>query len=532
MSTILAMRFDWKDWGVLALYFVLLAVTGYVFGRRKQHDVRDYFLGGRSMPAWAVAISVLATSLSAATFIGGPQQAYDGDLTYLSANIGAVLASLLIALYFIPRYYRHDVATVYELMEIRFGPLARRATSIAFMIGRVLASGARLYMAALAAALIFVSGRVEPQHIIAGVVVLAVIGVIYTLAGGIRSVIWTDVVQTIVFVFAALVSLLILFNRLSDAGDIATTLDSKLTVFRLGLDFDEPGLGFSLSDRYTLITALIGFTIFNLAAYGTDQDLAQRMLTCRSAARGSASMISAILMGLPVTALFMGVGLLLYLFYRLPGMEAPERSEQVFLQFILNEMPHGVGGLMMAGLFAAALSSFNSALNAMASSFVNDVYRPMRSRQSERHYLVVGRIAVVGCGVLLCYTAIICIILQTYRKQTLIDFALSIMIFAYSGLLAAFLTALFTRRGSEMSITIGLIVGFIAAFLCDPLIWATWLSGFGDATAWLAEAEISFPWRMVFATLIAFVVCCLGRSPAAVEGPGSPGKAETGDQGA
>ncbi len=289
-------------------------------------------------------------------------------------------------------------------------------------------------------------------------------------------------------------------------------------VLELGLDWRRAGLGFDPSATYTLLTALTGMLLLNIGAYGTDHDLAQRMLTCRSAAKGSSSVVLAILIGLPVTFLFLAIGLLLYIFYSRPelmGVAAPaygiEDTRQVFLSFILHEMPPGMAGLMMAGLFAAGLSSLNSALNAMSSSLVNDWYRSLVPGHDERHYLRAGRCAVVGWGVVLGGFAITCIYWQQLAGGSLIDFALGVMAFAYSGLVAVFLTLLFTRRGNGTSAVLALATGFLAVLLLQPWAmaiwtrWALWLPyGWG-------AVRIAFPWQIVIATSIAMAVCCAGR---------------------
>jgi Na+/proline symporter len=361
---------------------------------------------------------------------------------------------------------------------------------------------------------------VDQGHLVLAILVLAVVGITYTLIGGIGAVIWTDVIQTVVIVGAALAALLVLLQRIPvGVGEIWSVLESpgpgqpsKLTVLDPGIHPGAPGLGIDLAAPFTLLTAVLGWTLFNAAAYGTDQDMAQRMLTCRSAARGSWSAIVAILAGIPVTTLFMVLGLLLYVFYARPDVMGtaapayePEGSRKIFLEFILREMPRGLCGLMMAGLFAAALSSFNSALNAMASTFVGDTYRKLRPRRDERHYLLVGRLAVVGWGVVLAAFAVGCIWWQPRSKETLIEFALGVMAFAYAGLLAVYLCAIFTRRGSSGSVLAALATGFVMVFVLQPQVWSVWAP---DA---VADVTLASPWRLLVAVALAFIVCCLGR---------------------
>ena len=499
-----AVGFQLSDWLVLGAYFIVLIITGWLFTRR-QRNTDDYFRAGGRIPMFAAAVSLLATSLSAATFIGGPQQAYTEDLTYLSANIGSIIAIVVVALFFIPAYYRNNVATVYGFLARRFGTKSSMAASGAFLIGRVFASGARIYIAALPASLI-VFGDIKANHLVISIAVLSFVAIAYTLAGGIRSVIWTDVIQTCVFVGTAIIALVVLLHKIPlTLPEIIEALrypgeglSSKLTTLKLGFS------DFSAKENFTILTAIFGFTLLNLGSYGTDQDMAQRMLTCRNARKGSQSAVTAIIIGLPVTALFMIIGLLLYIFYSRPdlmGAAAPieqvEGSRQVFLQFILSQMPTGMTGLMMAGLFAAGLSSLNSALNAMSSVLISDFYKKIRPERSEHHYLFVSRIGVIACGVVLPLFAVFSVFWQQAQPETtLIDFALRVMVFAYSGLVAVYLTAMFTRRGNNTTVIAALVTGFIVVILLQTCL----------------IEKLAFPWFMLIATSVAFGVCCLGKS--------------------
>ncbi len=492
--------FQFWDGLVLGGYFCLLVVTGLVFTRR-QTDTDDYFRASRRIPMLAAAVSFLATALSAATFIGGPQQAFVGDLTYLSANLGSIIAAVVVALFFVPAFFKHDVPTVYGLLRVRFGVRSSMAAGGTFLAGRVFASGARLYIAALPASWI-IYGDIGTRHLLISIAVLTLVGTTYTLAGGIRSVILTDVIQTVIFVGTAVVACVVLLDKIPlGLGGIIDALKhpaagepSKLTVFKLGLD--------GLNAKYTLLTAVFGFTLLGIGSYGTDQDMAQRMLSCRDAKRGSLTAITGILIGLPVTALFMGIGLLLFIFYRRPDIMAEAApvyavggGRQIFLEFLLHEIPVGLTGLMMAGLFAAALSSLNSALNAMSSSLINDFYRRLRPGRDERHYLKAGRSGVALCGAVIGLFAVGSAFWQeAHPEATLIDFALQVMIFAYAGLVAVYLTALFTRRGNETSVIAALGVGFAVA-LTLTMAWG---------------ANIAYAWTMLISTGLAFAVCCLG----------------------
>jgi len=515
--------FGGLDWVVLGGYFAVLAVTGWWLSLKKQQGTDDYFLAGHGMPTWAVAFSVVATALSAATFIGAPEASYNGDLTYLSSNIGVVVAVVIVAVLFIPAFYRHRVTTVYELLEDRIGPRAKLAASWMFMVGRVFASGSRIFIAAIPAALILFGPDAGALHLVCAIAALTVVGVAYTLVGGIRSVIWSDVIQLFVFVGAAIAAMFVLLDRIPiGVGEMVHVLSnpvpddpeaaSKLTVLKVGVDEAQP-MGIDWSSDFTLITALTGLVVLNVAAYATDQDLAQRMLTCRNAVKGSASVVWSLALNIPITALFLLVGLLLYIYYQRPdvmGDAAPTyemvRSQKVFANFILHEMPVGLKGLLMAGLFAAGLSSLNSALNAMSSAFVSDFYRQWRHGRDERHYLLVGRIAVLAWGVILGSFACLCVYWHRASGGDLIAFALMVMVFAYAGLVAVFVIVIFTRRGSEASVIAALIVGFVTVLLLN---WQPWVGEDGAGTL-----SLGFPWKMLIASGLAFGVACMGRRSA------------------
>lgn len=495
------------DWVVLLGYALVLLVSGIVVARRKNETPDDYFLGSRSMPWWAVAISLLATSLSAATFIGGPQQAYGTDLTYLSATIGGVLGAVIIAIVFIPRFYQHGVATVYELLEHRFGPVARIWSSVMFMVGRLLASGARIFMAALPLAMIVFGSDADLGWMQFSIAIgaLVLVGVAYTLVGGVASVIWTDVIQFVVFVGCALFASVLIWSRIDlPASEIIEMLQTGRDDGSSKLKLLDPGVNpVNFKANYTLLTAITGWTLFNVAAYGTDQDLAQRLLTCKTATKGSMSIIGGIVVGIPVTLVFMCLGLLLFIFYKTqpPTEYAIDETPRIFLLYILHELPAGLTGLMLAGLFAAGLSSLNSALNALASTFVTDIYQRCYPDMPPRHYVAMGRLAVIGWGLVLGGFALGCALVYDASQTTLLDFALGVMMYAYTGLVAVFLVALLTKRGNTISVIAALIVGAVLVASMRyrvPDVGPDWFYG------------LAMPWQMMVASTAAFFVCVIG----------------------
>jgi SSS family transporter len=520
------------DWVVLVGYFGLLALTGWWFSRRENTDTADYFLGGRKMPAWAVAVSIVATSMSAASFIGVPQAGYTGDLTYLSTNIGMVLAAVVVAFVLVPAFYRHRVQSIYEVLDHRFGPTAVKATSATYMVGRVMASGVRVYIGAIPASIILFGDQgMEPANLCVAIGVLTVVGIVYTLVGGIASVIWTDVIQMAVLLSAAVLAIGLIASQLpfgfgESIAALRAPADGAASKLVL-LDFGVAGADPWWQRPFSLPAVLVGFTLMGIASYGMDQDLTQRMLTCKDAKTAAKSVLGGIVLGIPSVAVFLVVGLLLYLYYGRPdlwaahGGSAPvvgERdSRRVFLDFIIHHMPAGVSGLMIAGLFAAGLSSLNSGINAMAATLVRDFYRGWVPGREERHYLRVGRVAVVGWGIVLGGFAMLCVFWERSRSNDsgLLVFALNVMTFAYAGLIGVFATALLTRRGRAEGVVAALLVGFISVLLMQEFVWK--IVGGGQMPPWAARlgmdevTKLAFVWKLTVGAALATAVCAVPR---------------------
>lgn len=521
--TLTLAAFGALDWAILAGY--LLAVLGLgALASRGQEDSESYFLGGRSMPTWAVTLSIVATSLSAATYVGVPQLTFRGDLSYLILNIGGVLGALAIAVFFLPRLYAAGTTTIYGVLGQRYGPGGTLAASVAFLFGRLLASGARLFMAGIAFSLIL-TGELSLRSIIFAIVLFGVIGTVYTCMGGIRAVIWTDTLQIVLVVGAALAALGFLLSEIPlSTGEIVDYLSERdrLKVVKSG--FVE-GKGFNWADSMTLVAAF-AVLFQNMGSYGCDQDLVQRMMTTRSGWRASLSLMLSQLVAMPVVFLFMVIGLLLSIFYGAPevmGANAPTDvladDRGVYPQFLVRHMPTGMAGLAMAGMFAAAMSSLDSAINAMASSLVADVIQPLRERYGsglakpeDKEDLGTPRLAVVGMGLTLIAFAVVAAILQQSGDKRLIDFALGVMTFALSGLLGVFCAALFTARGNVYSMMAGLVTGALVIVLIQnaPGISA-WLSELGLLSK--PVGRLAWPYWMAMASPLSFLVTIIPKGP-------------------
>ena len=345
------LAFTVYDWGILLAYVALLAFAGYQATRRTK-TADDYFLAGHHAPVWLVAVSVLSTMQSAATFLGAPDNSYRGDYSYLTSNFAAIIAAFIVARFLIPRFYAIGATTVYELLEARFDATARRAAAGMYLIGRILASGARLYLAAIAVSMIIFLD-VEPQHIVIASAVLVVFGVVFTLFGGLNAVIWSDLVQVVLYLGGAVLVLIFLLVKIpAPAPEIWDALQSapdgmdKLRLFDWSFDFTKP---------FTVWAILTGLVLLNIGNTGLDQDTTQRFLACENAQSGKRALYASMWAAIPVVALFMAIGSLLHIFYNRPDLMGVSvgatnafagEKITVFMSFILSEIPPGLRGLV------------------------------------------------------------------------------------------------------------------------------------------------------------------------------------------
>lgn len=508
-------QFEWADWAVIAAYFAVVIGLGAVLSRRGAPNAQDYFLAGRAMPIALITFSVLATTQSAATFLGGPDTGFRGDYTYLTSFLGAIVASILVAVLVLPRLYGAGVSTVYEYLDRRYGPRAMRAAGAMYLVGRVFANGARLFMAALAVAMILF-GAVNLTTIVAASAIITLIGLVLTISGGLRAVVASDALQFVVYVGAALVILAGLWQVLDVAP--ATIVEALRNTPEGQNKLTFVDASWRLDDPFTLPAILTGVTLLYLANFGLDQDTTQRLLAAKDARRAGLALLLAALLTIPIVFIFISLGQGLYLLYERPDIIAarpalmPEegvRSVTVFMHYILTELPAGLKGLAAAGVLAAAVSTLNSGLNSMASVAVADFYRPWAGPAASAHDdVVAGRVAMGVMAALLFAMSVLCYVWQQSSDIPLLQFALQVMTFAYAGLLGVFATALLTRRGSETSVIAGLVVGFVLMVVSEPAIGAQ----LGVPDAYLSAA---FSWKLLVGALVAFAVSAMGLKRAA-----------------
>jgi len=497
-------NFSSLDWMIFASYFLILILTSVLLSQTKVKTSRDYFTGGNSMPMLAVAISVLATSQSAATFLGGPESSYKGDLTFLGFYVSAFLAVVFVAKVLVPKFYEVNAITVYEYLEYRYGESSKRYAGVMFLVGRLFASGARLYIGALAISMILFSD-IAVGHMAISIAVLMLGALGYTYFGGVKSVIFSDIIQAITYIGAGIAVLVYLYTSLNtDFSTIITTLNEN---HKLNL------INFSFTGSFNIWTLFVGFFLLNIAAYGLDQDMTQRVLTCKNKKEGEKSLIYSIIFTVPVVIIFLAIGLLLYLFYQHPEISGIKsacidqnvdgQSVTIFMLYILNEMPEGLRGLVTVGAVAAALSSSNSVLSAMSSVAVEDIYRPLMvsKNKPEAHFLKAGRIMVVVFAGLLSIMALFSYYWQQYTQLDLLSFALGVMAFAYAPLLGVYAAAIFTKRGSEESVKYALIGGFLMVLISQPYVIGK-----------LLDYKIDYSVMMVAGTLVSFLMMMTAKS--------------------
>lgn len=506
--------FTLLDWLVIGLYVTLLFTGGWLFRPRQTEDTHDYFLAGGQVPAWMAAISVLSATQSAATFLGGPDYGFRNDYTYIAGNIGGLIGALFVAHYMIPRFYAIKATTVYELLETRFSRRAMRWAGGMFLIGRVFAGGARVYLAAIAVSMVMFAS-IDATGIVIAAALVMLAAFLFTFAGGLRSVILNDLLQFAIYLGAALATLIWLWTSIpASTADIVHGLANapdgvnKLRLFDWSFDPAKP---------FAMPAIVFGLSLLYVASTGTDQDVTQRLLASPDAKTGSRGLMLSLVGTVPVVFMFITIGLLLHVVYQRPELMGGTALElgttfegqkiSTFMHYILTQLPAGLRGLVTAGVFAAAIATTNSALNAMSSVMVQDFYRPWKEKRAQmdaHHYVQAGRWGMAIAGIAMFGFAVVSFYWQRASDKPLLEFALQVMVFAYAGLLGVYFTALFSSRGTTNSVIAALIAGFVAVACCQPYIAAAL-----HLPEWLGK--LAFPWQLCIGTAVATLVCNLPR---------------------
>src|SRR6478672_7961701 len=525
------------DSTVLLLYFVLIISIGLYMGR-KEENLKDFALGGRRIPWWAVLASLIAAETSAGTFFGTPGEGFSHrDYTYLQLAFGTILGRILVSYIFIKPYYDYKVYSIYEYLTARFGVPTKNAASAIFMITRVLASGARLYAAAIALVLAYEMirgvqpGQKETLFIYVGsTAAIVILTAIYTTFGGIKAVIWTDLIQASIMIGSALIALALLYFAIPGGWHEIVQRHGAFQISDLittGLDPAKHGwdkIKSMFETEYTIFAGLIGAAFITMGTHGTDQDMVQRMLTAPDIRRSRRSLISSALADIPIAFTFLSIGLLLWVYYQAhPDPTLPKTPNETFCHFILYQMPVGLRGLLIAGIFATAMGSLSTAINALATSFTRDWYEPYINPQSTAEQsLRAVRWATVWFSILMIIVAsTTSYLIIVHPNVRIIPIVLGIFGYTYGSLLGVFLCGMFTkRRGNDLGNITAMIVGFIVVAI---------LSGLPNNVAGLFGGKLymqpgwlpvmAFPWWICFGTIVTFSVAILFRTGADISRP-------------
>jgi SSS family transporter len=532
---------------VVAVYFTLIVYIGLRAGRGN-NSLQEFTLGGHKIPWWAVLASIIAAETSAATFLGAPAEGFKTrSFAYAQLAIGTVIARFIIAYLFIVPYYRHKVQSIYEYLDLRFGARTRNMASFIFLVTRVLGIGVRLYLGGVIMVVIW--RYLYPESPITlgtyfwGILFTTVVTTIYTAVGGIKAVVWTDLIQACLMVGAIFFAIAAIF--LAIPGGMETVSASLAAnpgagMFQTGWDSSKPfieALKGMLETPYTIFAAIIGSTFFTMATHGTDQDMVQRLLTAENPAKAKRSLIVSGFADIPIVLGFLAIGLLLAIHYECdPDPRLPSSANEVFAFYIVNEMPVVVRGLIVAGVFATMMGSTSAALNALATSFVKDFYVPYLggAAASDERAVGVARVATAVFGALMVgvATAAAYAVLQT--NITIIPLALGILGYSYGSLLGVFLLGMLTRkRGSDRANVFAMLAGIVAvlvfckvkvpaveigALLTGRLVPCEWAFGWFLPDVWPA---IAWPYYVLVGTIFTFGVAVFFKGPGFAATPGT-----------
>ena len=464
------MGFNWIDGLIVVVYLIAITLFGIHF-RKKQQSIHTYFLGGKTIPAWALSLSIVATETSTLTVIGTPGIAFGGNLSFLQLVLGYLVGRVFISLVLIPAYFKGELYTAYELMQRRFGSRIKHATASMFLITRALAEGVRVLAIATVVSVVLGTGDIWSILIISGLTL------IYTFEGGLTAVIWTDVVQLFIYIVGTLVAFFVILGLIPGGWQgVLANSGQKLAIWNFSTNLAVP---------YTFWAGIIGGAFLNTASHGVDQLIVQRLLAAKNERDSKVALLSSGLVILFQFTLFLIIGVMLYSFYQYnPQEPVPLMRDRIFPTFVVQYLPHGVSGLMIAAILAAAMANLSSAINSLASTTVVDFYRPLFTKgvttQSE---LRLSRWITVLWGLVLVFLAIL-----SRGVQSVLEAGLTIASITYGSMVGVFLLGVLTRRANER----GSILGMAAGLLSMLAVWHF--------------STIAFTWYVLIGSVITFSV--------------------------
>jgi SSS family transporter len=466
---------------IIAAYLAGITLFGLRF-RKRQRTMRDYFLADRNIPWWAISLSIVAAETSTLTIISIPGLAYDSNLTFLQVVMGYVIGRIIISFVLLPQYFRGELYTAYQLIERRFGPELRTVTAGLFLLTRAAAEGVRVYAVSIVVSIALGTGEVT------SIAIITLLTLIYTFEGGLAAVIWTDVVQTFIYVGGTLVGLITILHLVPGGWASVSALAGaahKFQVFDLSFSSSAnahwPHLNFA--KPYTLWAGIIGGAFLTTASHGTDQLIVQRLLAARNQRQSALALLSSGVAVFFQFGLFLFVGVMLFAYYRVPSSTFG-RADRIYPTFIVSRMPHGIAGLLIAAILAAAMSNLSAALNSLSSSSIMDFYLRFRADAPEAKRLRLARVATVAWALVLFGLAV----LALHRVGRVVEVGLQIASVAYGALLGVFLLGVLTKRASQS----GAMVGMICGLAVELYLWR-----------W---SQVAFTWWVFIGTTVTFAV--------------------------
>jgi solute:Na+ symporter, SSS family len=476
--------FSWLDLTVVVVYLVAITALGAHFGK-SQRTLHDYFLGGRRLPWWAIAFSVVSAETSILTIISTPGIAYASDMGFLQLVLGYMVARVVVSFVLIPKYFAGELYTAYQLIERRFGKPLKIFTAALFLCTRALAEGVRVFAISIVIEVIFKTGVLPAILIIAGLTLF------YTFRGGLTAVIWTDVTQLTIYLSGTVLALFLAVHAIpggwSEVTNLAASAGNKFTVFDFHFNWHQP---------YLFWSGLVGGTFLTTASHGTDQLIVQRLLAAKSKGQSQGALLFSGLVILFQFSLFLVMGVVLFAFYHhFPPTQPFSRPDKIFPTFVITQLPMGLAGLLTAAIIAAAMANLSAAFNSLASSTVVDFYKPfVRPDADQPHYLRMSRIMTLVWGGVLVIIAFI----AQQAKQSVLELALTIASVPYGSMLGIFLLGVLTKTANWRGTLTGAILGLatlITIVICGRLglvtIAWTWYVAIGTtvtfAGGWLAS---------------------------------------------
>jgi SSS family transporter len=463
------------DLGIILVYLAGITLFGAHF-RKGQTSLREYFLGGRTAPWWAISLSIVSAETSTLTIVGTPALAFGGNLGFLQIVLGYLLARIVISALLLPHYFRGEMFTAYELMRRRFGERVRKLTASIFLVTRALAEGVRVFAISLVISIVLGTGE------IASIVLIVLLTLFYTFEGGMTAVIWTDVVQMSLYVLGAVASFVVILGKIPGGWEHVAAVAGASHKFAI-FDFRfAPTMEF-FSRTYSFWAGVAGGCFLTTATHGTDQLMVQRLLSARDERQSRMALLSSWAVILVQFVLFLLIGVLLFVYYGDRHLTAPAQKDRIYPEFVWNQLPPGLSGLIVAAILAAAMANLSAALNSLASTTVVDFFRARAKGVSEARSVRLARFATVFWGLVLLGIAIV-----ARGSKSVLEAGLTIGSIPMGALLGVFLLGVLTRKPREGAAMAGVVAGL------------------GTVLYVKFRTPIAFTWYVLIGTLATFGV--------------------------